>query len=332
MLAWAVVWKAKRRRETKQKHWPTKKRKQERKRTKHPVHSSQSVGEGGSMSSAFLCWSGHRQRWPSLRYSNLPFFRLYAQPTMWYLLFYPWISQIKGVFNTFPPLWMLFREDWEQCGICRLYHSSGGMSVREPWSPLGIHRQKLTLLYSKRSASTKPRVVSCSQENIHPELELVRAQVEKIWFLCENISCSSSQQLTWEWNQRGDLVVVSAQEGASSQGGVSGMGRGGRLQPVLFILGWGCSMMLIQHLSGDLKNRYHQQFWLGKASPLRDPLLSSVKQQSSAPILVIVCVVLLKWIWFPPKLINVTFLISSRVTASSSKQAACTNLSLGCWS
>lgn len=54
MLAWAVVWKEKRRKETKQKHWPTKKRKQERKRTKHPVHSSQSVEEGGSLSSAFL--------------------------------------------------------------------------------------------------------------------------------------------------------------------------------------------------------------------------------------------------------------------------------------
>lgn len=61
MLAWAVVWKEKRRKETKQKHWPTKKRKQERKRTKHPAHSSQSVKEGESMPSAFLCWSGHRQ-------------------------------------------------------------------------------------------------------------------------------------------------------------------------------------------------------------------------------------------------------------------------------
>lgn len=80
MLAWAAVWKEKRRRETKQKHWPTKKRKQERKRTKHPVHSSQSVGEGGSVSSAFLCWSGHRQRWPSLRYSNLSFLQALCSP------------------------------------------------------------------------------------------------------------------------------------------------------------------------------------------------------------------------------------------------------------
>lgn len=253
MLAWAVVWKEKRRKETKQKHWPTKKRKQERKRTKHPVQSSQSVEEGGSVSSAFLCWSGHRQPSSSPCCSNLsfPFFSLSAHQSCHDSCLSPsWISRTKGGFR--PSL-------LSRCHFVRNVASAGrtipGSSPGMIRSLLGTDRRKLTLSCSKMRG--KHRAWGCvvqpapycgwANKIYHLNWSQLWAWAEKLRSLCtslrENASRASSQQLTREWNQCGDLVVVSAQEGASLQGGVAGMGQTGRLKPMLFIPWWGGSTM-----------------------------------------------------------------------------------------
>lgn len=148
MLDWAVVWKEKRRKETKQKHWPIEKRKQERKRTKHPVHSSQSVEEGGSVSSAFLCWSGHGQPGSSLHYSTTPY--LAAHLILWFLLFIPELVQKnQSCFQTFPPLQMPFHDSSVASAGCATSRSSSGMSIMDPRSPESTDRCKLTFPCSK---------------------------------------------------------------------------------------------------------------------------------------------------------------------------------------
>ena len=153
MLAWAVVWKEKRRKETKQKHRPTKKRKQERKRTKHPVHSSQSVEEGGSVSSAFLHCSGHRQLWSSLHCANFSFLQAFCSLDCVMSPVYPWDGSAgpKVVSTPFLLCRCCFRRS--ECSMasagCTAPGSSPGMRVWELRSSLGTDRHKVNLPCSK---------------------------------------------------------------------------------------------------------------------------------------------------------------------------------------
>lgn len=120
--------------------------------------------------------------------------------------------------------------------------SSPGMSIMDSRSPLGTDRCKLTFPCSKvrgqlwawgsqQYCEWADRIHSLNWSSLW-------AWPEKFgWFcthLCENASCSSPPQLTWEWNQCGDLDL-SAQEQVVWTG---------RLKPVLFvlfILKWGGS-------------------------------------------------------------------------------------------
>lgn len=216
MFGWAVVWKEKRRKETKQRHWPIKKRKQERKRTKHPVHSSQSVEEGGSVSSAFLCWDGHGQPGSSLHCSTFPY--LSAHLTLWFLLFIPELDQKnQRWFHTFPPLQMSLHDSSVAHAGCVTPMYSPGMRIMDPRSPLGTDRCELTFPCSKvRGQLWAWGSQQCCEwaDRIHSlNWSWLWAWAEKFGCfctcLCEN--ASSPPQLTWEWNQCGDLDV-SAQE------------------------------------------------------------------------------------------------------------------------